>query len=74
MVTTEQLEDIKRRITDLKGFLSIDDKKNYVESEELKTQSADFWDDPKSAEKHLKNINKQKVWVLAFDELQSFFY
>jgi peptide chain release factor 2 len=73
MVTTEQLEDIKRRITDLKGFLSIDDKKNYVESEELKTQSADFWDDPKSAEKHLKNINKQKVWVLAFDELQSFF-
>ena len=73
MVTTEQLEDIKRRIADLKGFLSIDDKKNYVESEELKTQSSDFWDDPKSAEKHLKNINKQKVWVVAFDELQSFF-
>jgi peptide chain release factor 2 len=71
MVTTEQIEDIKKRLADLYGFLSIEDKKNYVEAEELKTQDPNFWDDPKSAEIHLKNINKQKVWVVAFDELQS---
>jgi peptide chain release factor 2 len=71
MVTTEQIEDTKKRLADLYGFLSIEDKKNYVEAEELKTQDPNFWDDPKSAEIHLKNINKQKVWVVAFDELQS---
>jgi|TARA_B100001059_G_scaffold55117_4_gene49841 peptide chain release factor 2 len=71
MVTTEQIEDIKKRLADLYGFLSIEDKKNYVEAEELKTQDPNFWDDPKSAEIHLKNINKQKVWVVGFDELQS---
>ena len=71
MVTTEQIEDIKKRLAGLYGFLSIEDKKNYVEAEELKTQDPNFWDDPKSAEIHLKNINKQKVWVVAFDELQS---
>ena len=71
MVTTEQIEDIKKRLADLYGFLSIEDKKNYVEAEELKTQDPNFWDDPKSAEIHLKNINKQKVWVVAFDELQT---
>jgi peptide chain release factor 2 len=71
MVTTEQIKDIKKRLADLNGFLSIEDKKIYVEAEELKTQEPDFWDNPKSAENHLKNINKHKVWVVAFDELQS---
>jgi peptide chain release factor 2 len=71
MVTTEQIEDIKKRLADLNGFLSIEDKKIYVEAEELKTQEPDFWDNPKSAENHLKNINKHKVWIVAFDELQS---
>jgi peptide chain release factor 2 len=71
MVTTEQIEDIKKRLADLNGFLSIEDKKIYVEAKELKTQEPDFWDNPKSAENHLKNINKHKVWIVAFDELQS---
>ena len=73
MVTVEQIESIKKRIVDLEGFLSIKEKKNFVESEELKTQAVDFWDDPKSAEIHLKNINKQKVWVIAFQEVQNAF-
>ena len=55
MVTTEQIEDIKKRLADLNGFLSIEDKKIYVEAKELKTQEPDFWDNPKSAENHLKN-------------------
>ena len=73
MVTAEQIDDIQKRIADLEGFLSIEEKKKFVASEELKTQAADFWDNPKSAENHLKNINKQKVWVDAFHEVQSTF-
>jgi len=73
MVTAEQIDDIKKRIADLEGFLSIQEKKEFVAAEELKTQAFDFWDNPKSAETHLKKINKQKVWVVAFQEVQSAF-
>jgi len=73
MVTAEQIDDIKKRIADLEGFLSIQEKKEFVAAEELKTQAVDFWDNPKSAETHLKNINKKKVWVVAFQEVQSAF-
>ena len=73
MVTVEQIDDIKKRIADLEGFLSIQEKKEFVAAEELKTQAVDFWDNPKSAETHLKNINKKKVWVVAFQEVQSAF-
>ena len=53
MVTAEQINDIKKRIADLEGFLSIQEKKEFVAAEELKTQAFDFWDNPKSAETHL---------------------
>ena len=73
MVTVEQIKDIKKRIAALEGFLSIQEKKEFVAAEELKTQAIDFWDNPKSAKILLKNINKQKVWVVAFQEVQSAF-
>lgn len=73
MVSQEQIENIKSRISDLEGFLSISDKKSFVKEQELQAQASDFWDDPKRAEQHLKNINKQKVWVTAFDELHKSF-
>ena len=47
MVTAEQIDDIKKRIADLEGFLSIQEKKEFVAAEELKTQAVDFWDNPK---------------------------
>jgi len=73
MVTIDQIKNIKHRIQELKGFLSISEKKSFIKEEELKTQASHFWDDPKAAETHLKAINKQKVWVTAFDELQKTF-
>ena len=60
MVSEEQIQNIKTRISELEGFLSIPDKKSFVEEQELQAQAPDFWDDPKKAEQHLKNINKQK--------------
>ncbi|MGC6490060.1 MAG: peptide chain release factor 2 [Flavobacteriales bacterium] len=70
MITTEHLDSINARIGQLREYLSIFDKKKFVEEEELKTHQPNFWDDPKKAEQHLKAINKQKIWVTAFDELQ----
>ena len=69
----EEIQNMKVRIEKLASVLSIEKKKRFIEDEELKTQSANFWDDPKSAEQQLKKINKQKIWVSAFDDLQSCF-
>ena len=37
-----------------------------IEEQEEKTQSPNFWDNPKSAEAHLKKIKEKKRWVDAF--------
>jgi peptide chain release factor 2 len=73
MVTLDQIDDIKKRIADLKGFLSIQEKKEFIAAEELKTQAIDFWDKPKSAETHLKNINKKKGMGCCFSRGSKFF-
>ncbi len=39
-----------------------------IEEDEEKTQSPDFWNDPKEAEKHLKIIKEKKRWVDAYDK------
>ncbi len=38
-----------------------------IEEEEEKTQSPQFWDDPKAAEQHLKKIKEKKRWVDSFN-------
>lgn len=37
-----------------------------IEEEEEKTQSPDFWNDPKKAEQHLKQIKDKKRWTQAY--------
>jgi len=39
-----------------------------IEEEEEQTQSPTFWDDPKSAEKHLKATKDKKRWVDDFEK------
>jgi len=41
-----------------------------IEEEEEKTQSPQFWDDPKSAEQHLKKIKEKKRWVDSFNNAE----
>jgi peptide chain release factor 2 len=44
-----------------------------IEEEEEKTQSPQFWDDPKAAEQHLKKIKGKKRWVDSFNNAQESF-
>lgn len=37
-----------------------------IEEEEQQTQDPSFWNDPKTAEIHLKNIKKKKIWTDAW--------
>ncbi|HZI26191.1 MAG TPA: peptide chain release factor 2 [Chryseolinea sp.] len=68
-MTTDQLKDLKARVSALRGYLDYDRKSLEVKDEELITQQADFWNKPKEAEAILKNIRTKKVWTDAFDNV-----
>ena len=63
MITKEQIESLDGRLSYLKECLGIDGKRIQVEELQKKTESPDFWNDPKSAESFLKDLNATKSWV-----------
>jgi peptide chain release factor 2 len=73
MVSSEQIKDFENRLNALCAFLAIEEKRSLVLKDEECTQHSDFWDDPKKAEIFLKAINKNKIWVTAYDDLKSAF-
>lgn len=48
----------------------MDNKLIQIEEEEQKTQAPDFWDNPKTAEDHLKFITTIKKWTDAYQEVK----
>ena len=42
-----------------------------IEDEEQQTHDPSFWDDPKKAERHLRNIKKKKIWTDAWTAVNS---
>ncbi|NQU35102.1 MAG: peptide chain release factor 2 [Bacteroidetes bacterium] len=67
MFTTEGRKELIVRLEALRGYLDYDQKKMEIEEEEEKTQSPNFWDNPKEAEAHLKKIKDKKRWVDAYN-------
>ncbi|MBL7859316.1 MAG: peptide chain release factor 2 [Cyclobacteriaceae bacterium] len=68
-MTTEQLKDLKARMSALRRYLDYDRKCLELKDEELITQQAEFWNNPKQAEVILKNIRAKKIWTDAFDRV-----
>lgn len=50
------------------GVFDIPGKRGQVAALQKKTESPDFWNDPKAAEVFMKNINGVKSWVTGFDK------
>lgn len=73
MITTEQIKALQQRVDTLHRCLDIEAKRAEVEKMQQNTLSADFWDDPKSAEKYLKEIAGIKFWVSGYDGIASGF-
>lgn len=63
MITQDQIKDLSRRVDALKNYLNIEDKLIEIDEEEQRTQLPEFWDDPKEAEKFLKQIRNKKIWT-----------
>jgi peptide chain release factor 2 len=50
------------------GVFDIPGKREQASELQKKTEAPDFWNDPKSAEAFMKNLNSVKSWVTAFDK------
>ncbi|HEY9114142.1 MAG TPA: peptide chain release factor 2 [Bacteroidales bacterium] len=66
MYTTEAAKELYKRLDALRRFLDVDRKLMEIEEAEEKTQSPDFWNDPKKAEQHLRQIKDIKRWTDAY--------
>lgn len=53
------------------GTFDYDRKKLEVEEKELISAQADFWNDPKEAEKMMKEIRSLKFWTDAFEAMEA---
>ena len=71
MISQEQIKDLRERLSTLERCLAIASKRQTVKEKEEQSQAAGFWDDPKSAEAFLKEMNVVKAWVVSYDKAVS---
>ncbi|MBO5809068.1 MAG: peptide chain release factor 2 [Bacteroidales bacterium] len=71
MITNEQIKELQQRVETLGRCISVDEKRAEVAKKTEKTLTPDFWDDPKEAEKFLKEIAGVKFWVSGYDKALS---
>ncbi len=69
MISLEQIKELQQRVDTLGRCISVDEKRAEVSAKEERTLAPDFWDDPKEAEKFLKDIAGVKFWVTGFDKI-----
>ena len=72
MITQDQLKDISVRIDKLKSYLEIEKKLIEISNEEEKTANPDFWNNPKEAEKVMKELRFKKKWVEDYNKIISY--
>lgn len=70
-MTIEQLKEMRERVSSLKIFLAIEEKKMKIENDKQMSLSAGFWDDNQRATAILKEIKTQSFWVDLFDKVQT---
>ena len=69
MTGIEQIKELQQRVETLGRCISVEDKRADVTKRQERTLAADFWDDPKEAEKFLKDMAGVKFWVTGFDKV-----
>ncbi len=69
MISIEQIKDLQQRVDTLGRCIDVEGKRADVAARQEKTLAPDFWDDPKEAEKFLKELAGVKFWVNGFDKV-----
>lgn len=52
------------------GIFDLEEKEKRVSELQVKTTSADFWNDPQEAQKIIQQLNEQKSWIDSWKELK----
>ena len=71
MIGIEHIKALQQRVETLGRCINVEEKRADVASRQERTLAADFWDDPKAAEKFLKEMAGVKFWVTGFDKIVS---
>ena len=71
MIGIEQIKELQQRVDTLGRCIAVEAKREEVAQMQEKTLAADFWDDPKSAEKFLKELSGGKFWVTGYDKVMA---
>ena len=69
MISIENIKELQARVQTLGRCINIEDKRADVAKRQERTLAPDFWDDPKEAEKFLKELSGVKFWVTGFDKV-----
>ena len=71
MISAEQIKALQQRVVTLGRCINIEEKRADVSAKTQRTLASDFWDDPKEAEKFLKELSGVKFWTIGFDKLET---
>lgn len=71
MISLEQIKELQQRVETLGRCIDVEGKRADVAARQERTLAADFWDDPKEAEKFLKELSGVKFWVAGYDKIVS---
>lgn len=71
MVTNDQFRTLEERVSSLKSYLHLDQKRTEIANEEEKTGDPGFWEDNKKAELVMKKIRGLKFWVEGFEKIEN---
>ena len=69
MISIEQIKDLQQRVDTLGRCIDVEGKRADVAARQENTLAPDFWDDPKEAEKFLKELAGVKFWVNGYDKV-----
>ncbi len=71
MISLEQIKELQQRVETLGRCIDVEGKRADVAARQERTLAADFWDDPKEAEKFLKELSGVKFWVAGYYKIVS---
>jgi peptide chain release factor 2 len=71
MINQDQIKELAERVGRIEVYLKIPEKRIQLQEAELKTQDPSFWDDPKAAETHMRDVRSIKAWVESYQGLKT---
>lgn len=70
-MTIEQLKDLRERVSALRGYLAIEEKRQRIDNNKQLSLSEGFWDDNKRATSIIKETKVNEFWVDMYDKVNT---